>query len=81
MNKKAIIRWAGEILKQKGPMSAIVLVYRLREDYAIDISRCELVQLIRREGKEKITSRKMTKRDSGFSISRDSPETLIYEAI
>lgn len=81
MERLKIIKNAKEILKSKGPMAAVVLANRLKEDYAIDISSNRLAQLINIYGKKDIISRRRTSKETGFGSYVESSNIRIYEAI
>jgi hypothetical protein len=79
MDKKTIIREARMILQNKGPMSCIVLSYRLREDCGLSVSSNQLAQIIKRFGGNKIHSHIRTN-ETGFGSYKVAAKALIYEA-
>lgn len=81
MNESIVINKSLEILKQKGPMAAVVLSYLLKEDCAIDVNSFRLAKLISMYGKGKIASRLRTASETGFGSYKESNKILIYEAI
>jgi hypothetical protein len=79
MDREFVITVAERILREKGPMASIVLSYRLREDYGLDVSSNQLAQLIRIFGKEKIKVRNR-KGETGFGSYKVPWNAKIYES-
>ena len=64
MLKKAV-KYAKVSLKRHGPMAAVVLQHRLREDYGIDLTSREIAFALRWYGKKQIEIRGV-KNERGF---------------